>query len=147
MLSRVITAIVALLALPASSEPIGWRVPVADPVDTFELCDDSGAPCRQIGYSRWHAPLHADGDTYVYRADVELAPGVRAWVRGVDSAGAPVEPSNPARIWCSPWDFGGDGVIGAGDFATYLWRSVLGRELGGAPERANLLRVFAETCR
>jgi len=134
-----------LLAMPASAEPIGWRVPVAEPVDTFVLCSDS-APCVSIGYSRWVASRHPDGPMHVYRAEVDLAPGVRAWVEGVTPDGA-VVPTDLSRIWCSPWDFSGDGVIGAGDFAAYLGRRVRGLDAGGAREFANLLRVFAEACR
>jgi len=134
-----------LLALPASAEPIGWVVPVDEPLDSFVLCSDS-SECVSIGYSRWVAPRHPLGPMHVYRAEVELEPGVRAWVEGRTPDGA-VVPADLSRIWCSPWDFTGDGEIGARDFATYLGRRVRGLDAGGAREFANLLRVFAEACR
>lgn len=129
-----------LLALPASAETIGWRTDVTDGFDTFELCTDAG--CDAIGYSRWHAPLHQFGDVYVYRADVELAPGVRHWIRARTLSGVAM-PINPIRIWCSPWDFSGDGFIGIIDYLRWM----IGGFEGGLEGRTNLSAVYAERCR
>lgn len=118
--------IILLIAFPASGEVIGWRTDATDVVDTFELCGDG--PCVQIGYSRWHAPFHKSGDVYVYRADVELKPGVQYWVQTKRNE-VVILPDNMDRIWCSPWDFNGDGIVGAFDLSRWLFSWFFG---GGA---------------
>lgn len=130
----------------ARGEPVTWAVPADETLDTFELCTDAG--CAPLAFARWHVPDHELGDVWLYRADAALEPGVRAWVRGREGGvgGPVVDPASDARVWCSPWDFTGDGTVGARDYARYLGRLLLGREQGGAGERAELMRVFSHTC-
>ena len=79
---------------------------------------------------------------WLHVADVTMHPGTRYWVRGIDNAVA-VEPSNPVRIWCSPWDFSGDGFIGIIDYLRWM----IGGFEGGLEGRTNLSAVYAERCR
>ena len=126
----------------ARGEVVTWAVPADDPLETFELCTAAG--CDPIGFTRFHDAQNALGDVFLYQSDVELDPGVRAWVRGLRGGvgGVPVEPTNPIRIWCSPWDFSGDGFIGIIDYLRWM----IGGFEGGLEGRANLSRVYAERC-
>lgn len=144
MLTRVAAVIACLWAIPAASEPIFWATSVDDDYAWFEICVEASPKpaCKPIPYARWQEPANLLGDMWLHVAEVDLEPGVRAWIEGVGAVGRD-GPSNPYRIWCSPWDFTADGYVGIWDYLRWM---VTGFE-GGTEAQRNLRGTFARECR